>query len=766
MVKQPNVSLTAQISNIRWAAPTRGAIVVAMRTDVTGAESWGSYLIRIPAKTLGKQGVFEGDVWKFEGLSEQYRGRPQLRAVTATLVRPYGRNMVATLSSARFPGIGKTKAAALWERFGDDLRGLLDREDVDKLSEVVTIDAATVLVEGWRTFQLGDVVEWLDKHRLPVKLGTALLDFYGARAIQKVEADPYRLLAFGLGWRSVDEIATGNFGISPDDPRREHAAVAEVLYRAYDRDGSTALEHDSIVARTRTILAGSEEQAFRAVGNPYAGGGWLRDEDSGLYQSSGAWLLEQYVAARIRRMIDGQDDPAQNDLLLSSEFGPSERQKARQALADWQAAQHPLGEEQERAVWTALENRIAVVSGVAGAGKTASLTALYAALDAIGSEVVQMALAGRAAKRMHEATGRKAITIAGFLHQDSEETDRLDTRTYVVDEASMVDVATLFGILRKLGPGARLVLVGDPAQLPPIGAGLTFHLLCRPDSPAPRAHLTRVYRQDGATGIPAIAGAIRSGNWPAIPAYSGPAVGVSILPCSRDDLATIADVYDALVTAEGDEAEVQILGTTHAEVGSLNEDLYDRRLSERRAVRLDDREYSGFCEGCPIIFRENDWERGLNNGSLGTIIRSIDPPMFLANAGEQGQQGALLRLSEAMDEDGAPRFTGDVVHAEAVLDGNSHYLTQVDLVDRVQRAYGLTVHKAQGSQWSRVIVVVGKSQLLDRTLVYTALTRGVRQVVLVGDIEAAQQAVAAEPRVFDRVTNLANLLTANNHANI
>jgi exodeoxyribonuclease V alpha subunit len=160
--------------------------------------------------------------------------------------------------------------------------------------------------------------------------------------------------------------------------------------------------------------------------------------------------------------------------------------------------------------------------------------------------------------------------------------DLIDIRTYVVDEASMVDVATLYQILRRIGPGGRLILVGDDLQLPPIGAGLTFHLLCRESAPAQRVHLTQVYRQEGTTGIPAISQAIREGRWPEIPAYGGPGIGVSILTCSESEAAdVISGIYDDLVRAEeGGEEEVQILATTKGEkretpfsVTGINKDL-------------------------------------------------------------------------------------------------------------------------------------------------------------------------------------------------
>ncbi|CAH2605888.1 Exodeoxyribonuclease V alpha chain (plasmid) [Rhodovastum atsumiense] len=765
------MNLTVQVSHVRWSAPGQGAIIVGTPLNAAGEPAGEALAVRMPSRTLADQITLQGDLWRLHGQMEEYRGQPQFHADVAILVRPYGRNMVATLAGKRFPGVGKQKAQALWERFGAGLRDVLEEGDLERLTEVVTPESAKVLVQGWRDLNPGDVIDWLDEHRFPVGLGASLLKFYGECAADKLHADPYRLLAFGQPWSTVDKIALERLAVAPEDPRREHAAVAEALYRAYDKDGSTALDRDALLTSARTILGGDQQQAERAVGTPHQGGGWLLDASSGLYQTSGAWLMERYVAQRLSRMIAHQDFPAQSDLLYVHpiDFGPREREKIGYALTAWQANNHPLGPGQKQAVWTALKHQFAVISGGAGVGKTTILMAFYAGLDALGSEVVQMALAGRAAKRMHDATKRKAMTIAGFLHggeedkAQSDQSDRMDTRTYVVDEASMLDIATLYQVLRKIGPGGRLVLVGDDMQLPPIGAGLTFHLLCRPESPAPRSHLTQVYRQDGSTGIPAIGQAIRDGGWPIIPPYAGPGVGVSILPCSMGDVAdVIARLYDELVVHEGDENEVQILATSKGErrerpgtVLHINRDLYQQRLSDRLAVKVRTG-LSGFCEGCPIMFIENDWDRSLNNGSLGMITRAFPGPMFLVKGKDED---TLVPLAQAMGSDGSPREDGEIVWAEAVIDGKVHYLTETDLLERIQRSFGITIHKAQGSQWNRVIVPIAPSPLLDRTLVYTAVTRAVRQVVLVGDIAAAEKAVQEAPRALSRLTGLTSLLS-------
>jgi exodeoxyribonuclease V alpha subunit len=165
----------------------------------------------------------------------------------------------------------------------------------------------------------------------------------------------------------------------------------------------------------------------------------------------------------------------------------------------------------------------------------------------------------------------------------------------------------------------------------------------------------------------------------------------------------------------------------------INSDLYRRRLADRAPIQLITGP-SGICEGCPVMFTENDWSRGLNNGSIGKIVEAFLEPKILPDAEDSASRVAVCR---------------------AIFDGEEQLLSHSDfLSQRVVRAFSITVHKAQGSQWNRVIVPVERSTLLDRTLVYTALTRAVRQVVFVGDLDAAAAAVIAPPRALNRIVGL------------
>ena len=323
-----------------------------------------------------------------------------------------------------------------------------------------------------------------------------------------------------------------------------------------------------------------------------------------------------------------------------------------------------------------------------------------------------MALAGRAAQRMREATGREAFTITAVLNQIKQRRLTLgEDDLVVIDESSMLDVILVYRLMRALPEPVRLLLVGDPFQLPPIGPGLVFHILV--DSRGvPQQELTQVHRQAAGSGIPSIANEIRHGRAPTFDSFGGPACGVALIEAASQHIGrTVIDVMRSLA----DCSEVQILGVTKR--GDAGTETFNAAIHKLVTVGNPSLAGWGFAETEPVIHLVNDYEHELFNGSLGRIRRIIV---------ERSGKGTI-RNSIDCDFDGVMhRFAGDSL-------------------DRIELAHAITVHKAQGSQFKRVIIPVVRSRLLDRTLVYTALTRAVEQVVFVGNREALIQAIQAPP---------------------
>lgn len=684
-------SVTLSVDALLHHDPRKGGAIFA-------GDNEAGERIRVvaPYATISRVPV-RGESWCVDGAYEFHpqHGR-QLKAIRCQFVVPRGRLLVRYLARSKsFPGIGEATAKKLYGEFGETLGEALLTGDVQRLSKVVSPAAADVLIAGWRARQSEmELVSYLDQHGFEPRLADKLIQCWGPAAKAILEANPYLLLAVA-GWSRVDAEAR-KIGIANDDQRRLVGAVEAALYSRLNV-GHTLTQHGSAVKLVNALLGGSN--GVEAIAAALEEGAITGTREAG-YQPIGAYSLEQGIATRLRAMIEGEL-PEQAELFNVPLEGSTD-----ELIAQYECLQGiKLTAEQRAAIGMVAREQFSLVLGGAGVGKTTVLGGIIHVMEASHWSVLQLALAGRAAKRMAEATGRPAMTIAKFLLGMRTGNLELSAQTLiVVDEASMLDLPTLYRILSHLPDGTRLLLVGDPAQLPPIGFGLTFHRLAT-NSAIPKTQLTLVHRQAATTGIPAVAASIRNHRAPALKPFVGVNPGVTVIECSRSGI--VAKLFELAQAWAGD--DWRVIGSVKNGAAGVNDinASFHHRLSVGRS-RLD-----GYCfaEGDPIVFLRNDYERGLMNGSLGTIIEALSA------------EGSLV----------------------ADFEGDQHILTGEDLAN-IELAYAITCHKAQGSQFKRVAIPVVRSRLLDHALIYTALTRGVEQVVFVGDVEALHLAIKNPPR--------------------
>jgi len=309
----------------------------------------------------------------------------------------------------------------------------------------------------------------------------------------------------------------------------------------------------------------------------------------------------------------------------------------------------------------------------------------------------------------------------------------------VIDEMSMVDAILFYRLLRHIPPSTRLILVGDPSQLPPIGPGLVLHALAGHPAVA-QTELKVVQRQSDASGILPVAAAVRRHTMPDYAPYQGPGNGVSFVDCPDHALDESVERLYADLGGSGADYGVQILSMIRSSQGgvkNLNQRLHDRYRREAPPVYSVDPqfgvvpaktlEYVPLKVGDLVIFTKNDYTLGLRNGSLGRIIEAL--PV------------------EAEDSDCCK------VDFEGIA-----YTLKTTQLESLSHAYAITVHKSQGSQFSRVIVPIRRSRLLDQALIYTAITRAVDQVVLIGNREAAAASILAPASAALRHISLPGLL--------
>jgi exodeoxyribonuclease V alpha subunit len=510
------------------------------------------------------------------------------------------------------------------------------------------------------------------------------------------------MLAFA-GWDIVDKAAR-QLGISHLDERRLIGAVECCLYTRLN-EKHTLSAHYTLLQRLRYLLGADPNTADRAVQLALDDKAIVGNKEVG-YQPIGAALIESGIAKRLVRIQRGETSRQGQLFHSTNKINPS---LVENKISTFEASYGiRLNEEQKEAVLLATSKPLSVLTGGAGVGKTTVLKIVIDITEEAGGTVYQMALAGRAAQRMREATNHEAMTIAGFISNIQKgnlcvERDSL----IIIDESSMLDLPLMYRVVRNLPDGVRLLMVGDPFQLPPIGFGLVFHKIAE-SSIVPRVELTHVHRQAESSGIPSVAFAVRRGIVPQLEPFNGRSSGVTFIDCVPEKI--IGVLFDVSKSCSHGR-DTQILGVTKSGVAGVRaiNDYFHQILSsgKRRLSQW------WFAEGDPIIHLENDYERLLFNGTLGYVTDIIT----------DGHEFSLV----------------------CKFDEVEHTFKETEL-NKIALAYGITVHKAQGSQFRRVVIPITKSRLLDRTLIYTALTRGIEQVVFIGHRMTFDQAVKAQPK--------------------
>ena len=736
---------TLRVTSIRSQSPKGfgGCIFTGKPIDDHGnvQDTAAYYVVRTTGPALGKALVQPGQWWHVSGEAGErlldvngYRvSEWQIDATRTLLLRPSGEHIVSFIAdNPAFEGIGQVKARKLWDTFGIRLYEALDAADVDVLTAVLTPESAVQVVSAWAQYGDSRTLQWLQAEGIDLEIGQRVLQFFGRETPEKLKEDPYRLLSFCASWHQVDALAQSHFGVQPDDPRRLQGAIEEACYRVF-ASGHTMVLSARLMDVLQSIL-GSQTKALRwrslvptALAQGLTNGSFVIGHHG--VQPLGALVMERQVAKAVTDRLTATDT-----VLMS----PAE---VSDILTAYEAAEGiELNTEQRQAVHLASEKSFMLITGGAGVGKTTVLKALYKVYDQAGVEVMQLALAGRAAKRMQEATGRPAFTIANFLRSAKE---LHGPCVVVVDEASMVDIVTMHRLVELLGPKVRIVMAGDPEQLMPVGPGLVLHALIR-ISAVPLVELKVIKRYGGDIAVAAVAS--RKGIWPSL--SSDESCAIAFIRCTDGRTAagtsliaeTVLDLYNL------DPTNTQILSARKngvdgvKTINSLCQSAATAGNKQMMAwsVQHEQMVLTPFNLGDPVLCTRNMWDRGLQNGSLGLIVEIEDQARLQTN--EDGTE-ADHALAWVLWDDGVRR---PVVEA---------------MLDDLELGYAITVHKAQGSQWPRVIVPITGHRLLDRTLVYTAVTRAQRQVILVGDEDAARTAVQGLPRAKQREVALDFLLT-------
>ena len=642
------------------------------------------------------------------------------------------------LASDHFKGIGPVLADKLVETFGDELVTMIENAP-ERLREVkgITKAKAAAIVRDWHaTKARREETIALQGWGISLNLSQKIIDHYQGAAVARVKENPYQLALeiWGVGFQRADEIARGvGFGI--DHPYRVRSGVRHALVQAVD-DGHMYLPRTELIAISKQLLGVGEVAVEREID------GLIKDAELVVDKTvaEDAVYLKSYYQQE-KELAEGLIGLAQDTELRTQNSGSRKNKNQLPELIEKYEHQHKiqLAAEQKQVVRTAIMHPVTILTGGPGTGKSTTIRAVVELFRIVSLEhidpqglgaateqskqarVVLTAPTGRAAKRMGELGGMRAFTLHRLLKlkpgepAEYDETNPLPYDLIVVDEVSMLDTFLAHQLVKAIRPGAHLLLVGDADQLPSVQAGNVLADLIG-SKRFPTVELKTIFRQAQKSAIVQNAHRIRKGQFPSLPPHP-----TDFYLFEKDSIEDAAGEIVQLVTERipakfkfDPQEDVQVLAPLYKTAAGVSE--LNRRLQEtlnppkpgRGEVKLG---WQTLREGDRVMQLKNNYDKEVFNGDIGKIVD------VQHRSGDKGDE-MRVRFPE---QDG-----GRVVTYEG------------DAVRELTLAYATSVHKSQGSEYPVVVMPILTSHyiMLQRNLLYTAITRAKKLVVLVGSKRA------------------------------
>lgn len=612
------------------------------------------------------------------------------------------------LANLGVKGLGDRSIEKILDYFGLELLDLLRSDRPEAIKEVPGLRQGvkeelfnTLLGEGI----LSDLNHFFEDHGISAKWSKSVYQYYGAASVDVMTHNPYALLqvAEGVNFSVADTLAK-HIGIEADDQRRIEAGISWLLNHIEDR-GHTCLPVDQLIGAGVNLLgdiadpiADYIEECIN-IGQLYS-----VDQEGILYVYPPNLYIAEMESAQKTLAFLGQEDPVNLDM-----------ERFLGTFEDTQGIR--LGDVQKEAIDLALTQSLALITGGPGTGKTTIIKALVEGFQLGGlSRILLCAPTGRAAKRLTEATDYEATTIHRLLmpvqgsdsydFQKNEE-DPLEADVVIIDEASMLNIRLYHSLLRAIPENCHVVIVGDVDQLPPIGAGFVLKDLLESDC-VPFSRLNQIYRQDSGNAIISNAYAINQGNMPDL---TGSDEFVFIPVTSMASMMkAITETYKCEKEDLDDELDMQIISPMRrGDAGSLSISKFVQEAVNPPAGHKGEVRANGitYRVGDKVIQATNNYELDVFNGEIGCIYAI-------------SKTDVLIRF----------------VHKDIRL--------SLDDIHTIMPAYAITVHKAQGSEYGTVIIpfIPNYGIMLQRNLLYTAVTRARRKVIIIGTESAIKRAVS------------------------
>ena len=667
----------------------------------------------IPLPAVGEQLMVTGKWSNHSSYGRQFEAEFLERLMPQTTME-----ILNYLSSRVIKGIGPKMAARIVERFGDQTLAVMEREP-ERLAEVAGIsrEKARAIGEEFR-LQVGmrQIMEFFALHHLPAELAVRTYKRYGDSTMELLYDDPYLLMDEELeaDFSAVDRFAI-ELGVAGDDPRRVEAGVQfELSYNL--TGGHSFLPEDKLVAATARLLTVEEDTVRQAVERLLEADRLNREQLAGI---TVIYLPQLYEAETevSRRLLEFANntfpEPKNLDKLIHG--------VARDSGIDYSS-------QQLQAIREAATSGLLLITGGPGTGKTTILNGILELLGRMQLKTLLAAPTGRAAKRLSEVTGEDASTIhrlleagidpaTGKMFFARDEENPLKCDAVIVDEMSMVDIQLLHCLLRAIPAGKRLILVGDPDQLPPVGPGFPFGDMLRSGC-LPSVRLTEIFRQAQQSLIVMNAHRVNQGEMPDLRCVTSDFFFMrrnnEDAVCSLiRDLCAVRLPQKMGIPAD----QIQVLSPTRkGAVGTVNLNRLLQAALNPPAPEKKERTFGDY------LFREGDRVMQIHN-NYDILWKKTDGSMVGAGI-FNGDVGILQSI-----DTGAETLT--VLFDDKVAE---YDFTQLN---ELEPAYAMTVHKSQGSEYRAVILTAwnGSPYLLSRSILYTAITRARELLVIVGKEE-------------------------------
>lgn len=692
--------------------------ILLLDIEDTNAEGFDDYEI-IVTGTMAD--IIEGEEYTFWGQIVQHsKYGEQLQMIRYERAKPTSKGLVKYFSSSHFKGIGLKTAQKIVDIYGENT---IDKilENPDKLQSISGLSAKNreTFVSTLRlNYGTEMVLAKLANYGIPNKLAFQIQDFYKEETLEIVENYPYQLVEDikGLGFTIADQLAQ-ELGIESQAPERFRAGLVHSLFQGCMETGDTYMEARDLLEQTLYLLESSRPVEL----------------DPSQVAQELAYLIEEDKVQQIdTKIFDNSlffaEEGIRSHLIRILEKGQSKKQELETIQEHLATVEEELGIEydsiQKQAICDAIQNKVFILTGGPGTGKTTvinGIIAVYALLEGLDLKkksnlpILLAAPTGRAARRMNELTGLPSATIHRHLGMTGDDDtshleDYLDADFIIVDEFSMVDTWLANQLFSNISSNSKILIVGDSDQLPSVSPGQVLADLLQIPT-IPQTRLERIYRQSEESTIVTLASQIRQGILPAD--FTQKKADRSYFEIASNHIpATIEKILGAAIRSGIPARDIQVLAPMYrgtAGIDAINQLMQDLLNPPQKDQLSFEAPQCHYRTGDKVIHLVNDAEVNVFNGDLGYITDLIPG-----------------KYTESKQDEMMIDFDGN----EVSYPRNEWY--------KIRLAYAMSIHKSQGSEFPVVILPItsASKRMLERNLIYTAITRAKSKLILLGELQA------------------------------